>query len=233
MVVIGCKGLGSGDEDVESVKKYDKVWTKENSSTTDYLRFFDQFGTSKSVKTALVEMKISNAENSKAGLVFSLTENEDKTVNYYLLAAGADYQTDKPELYLSYYEGVQSADISKTTQSETQTTKETEIVALTEEAPATNLKVNSDGSMTFYAKVDVSNKDAISVKIGPAKDQLFDVTTAFTHKKVGAKDALGGIGAYGMLRPAGSAGSSVKTVNNYTVLESDPNRTLLAAEDAE
>lgn len=233
MVVIGCKGLGSGDEDVESVKKYDKVWTKENSSIADYLRFYDQFGTSKSVKTALVEMKISNAKNSKAGLVFSLTENENKTVNYYLLAAGADYQNGKPELYLSYYEGVQSADISKTTQSETQTTRETQIVALTEGSPATNLKVATDGSMTFYAKVDVSNKDAISVKIGPAKDQLFDVTEAFQHKKVGAKDALGGIGAYGMLRPTETAGNPVKTTNNYTVLESDPNRTLLAAEDAE
>ena len=45
MLVVGCKGLGSGDEDVESVKRYDKVWTKENSSDTQYLRFFDQFGT--------------------------------------------------------------------------------------------------------------------------------------------------------------------------------------------
>lgn len=234
MLVVGCKGLGSGDEDVESVKKYDKVWTKENTSTTEYLRFFDQFGISKSVKTALVEMKISNAKNSKAGLVFSLTENDDKTVNYYLLGAGADYNTGKPELYLSYYEGVDPTSISATSDSETQTTKETEIVKLTEESPATNLKVNAtDGSMTFYAKVDLTNKEAISVKIGPDKDQLFNVTDAFTHKKVGAKDALGGIGAYGMIRPTSVAGTNVKTTNNYTVLESDPNRTLLATEDAE
>lgn len=236
MLVVGCKGLGSGDEDVESVKKYDKVWTKENTSTTEYLRFFDQFGTSKKVKTALVEMKISNAKNSKAGLVFSLTENPDKTVNYYLLGAGADYQTGKPELYLSYYEGVQFADIGKSSNSEDQTTKETIIVDLTEEAPATHLKLNDDGSMTFYAMIDVTNIDAISVKIGPEKVQLFDVTAAFKHKKVGVTDALGGIGAYGMLRPVKSdaqAGTIVKTTNNYTVLESDPNRTLLAAEDAE
>lgn len=233
MLVVGCKGLGSGDEDVESVKKYDKVWTKENSSDKDYLRFFDQFGTSKSVKTALVEMKISNAKSSKAGLVFSLTENPDKTVNYYLLGAGADHASGKPELYLSYYEGVDPASISATSESETQTTKETIIVGLTENSPATNLTVNTDGSMTFYAKVDLTNKDAISVKIGPDKDQLFNVTTAFAHKKVGAKDALGGIGAYGMLRPTSASGTTVKTTNNYTVLESDPNRTLLAAEDAE
>lgn len=233
MLVVGCKGLGSGDEDVESVKKYDKVWTKENNSENDYLRFFDQFGTSKKVKTATVELKVGNAQNSKAGLVFSLNENDNGTVSFYVLGVGANYQTGTPEYYLDYYAALDPTALSQTTtgpQIGEATPKEVKKLGTLQ-----NVSVADDGSMTVFVKIDVTNPDAISVKLGPEVDNLGTSITTFAHKTYNptAADALGGIGAYGMLRPSSTAGQIVKTVNNYTVIESDPNRTLLAAEDAE
>ena len=231
MVVIGCKGLGSGDEDVESVKKYDKVWTKDNSSETEYLRFFEQFGTNKKVKTATVELKVGNAKNSRAGLVFGLNENEDKTVSFYVLGVGANATTGKPLYYLDYYAALNPAEMSKTTNSGSLGGNPVSLVGADNggivDFTDQNVKVAGDGSMSVVVKIDMNDKDAIKVSIGSTKDKMNTDITPFQHKVPGAKDALGGIGAYGMLRPAS------KTTNNYTVLESDPNRTLLAAEDAE
>ena len=236
MLVVGCKGLGSGDEDVESVKKYDKVWTKENSSGTQYLRFFDQFGTNKSVKTATVELKVGNAKNSRAGLVFGLNENDDKTVSFYVLGVGANATTGAPLYYLDYYAALNPADMSATTENDSFGATPVSIVG-GEEGIAyftdENVKVNEDGSMSVVVKIDMNDKSAIKVSIGSTKDKMNTEIPPFQHKVAGAKDALGGIGAYGMLRPTSVSGTSVKTTNNYTVLESDPNRTLLAAEDAE
>lgn len=236
MLVVGCKGLGSGDEDVESVKKYDKVWTKENSSGTQYLRFFDQFGTNKSVKTATVELKVGNAKNSRAGLVFGLNENDDKTVSFYVLGVGANATTGAPLYYLDYYAALNPADMSATTENASFGATPVSIVG-GEEGIAyftdKNVKVNEDGSMSVVVKIDMNDKSAIKVSIGSTKDKMNTDITPFQHKVAGAKDALGGIGAYGMLRPASNDGSIIKTTNNYTVLESDPSRTLLAAEDAE
>lgn len=232
MVVIGCKGLGSGDEDVESIKKYDKVWTKENSSGTDYLRFFDQFGNSKKVKTATVELKVGNAKNSKAGLVFSLNENANKTVSFYVLGVGRNYKTGTPEYYLDYYSALDPNALSQTTTGETLGTAiPEEIIELTS---VTESDVTVDGdAISVIVKIDVTDLKNISVKFGPKSDKMNVEIPVFAHKNLTATDALGGIGAYGMLRPVSSTGTVVKTTNNYTVLESDPNRTLLAAEDAE
>ncbi|MBO5730305.1 MAG: hypothetical protein J6R67_03835 [Treponema sp.] len=232
MLVVGCKGLGSGDEDVESVKKYDKVWTKENSSENDYLRFFDQFGTSKNVKTATVELKVGNAKNSKAGLVFSLNENDNKTVSFYVLGVGRNYATGTPEYYLDYYSALDPKALSQTTTGETLgTAKPEEIVKLTS---VSEKDVTVDGdAVSVIVKIDVTDPKAISVKFGPKADKMNVEIPTFEHKNLTATDALGGIGAYGMLRPSSTAGQIVKTVNNYTVIESDPNKTLLAAEDAE
>ena len=237
MVVIGCKGLGSGDEDVESVKKYDKVWTKDNSSETEYLRFFEQFGTNKKVKTATVELKVGNAKNSRAGLVFGLNENEDKTVSFYVLGVGANASSGAPLYYLDYYAALNPAEMSKTTNSGSLGGNSVSLVGADNNGIVyftdQNVKVANDGSMSVVVKIDMNDKNAIKVSIGSTKDKMNTEITPFQHKVAGAKDALGGIGAYGMLRPTSSAGTTVKTVNNYTVLESDPNRTLLAAEDAE
>lgn len=236
MVVIGCKGLGSGDEDVESVKKYDKVWTKDNSSETEYLRFFEQFGTSKKVKTATVELKVGNAKNSRAGLVFGLNENEDKSVSFYVLGVGANASSGAPLYYLDYYAALDPTAMSKTTANDSLGGTPVSLVGGAEGIAYftdQNVKVAGDGSMSVVVKIDMNDKNAIKVSIGSTKDKMNTEITPFQHKVQGAKDALGGIGAYGMLRPTSSAGTAVKTVNNYTVLESDPNRTLLAAEDAE
>lgn len=232
LLVVGCKGLSSGDEDVESVKKYDKVWTKDNSSGTDYLRFYDQFGTSKNVKSATVELKVSNAKNSKAGLVFSLNENDNKTVSFYVFGVGKNHLTGVPEYYLDYYSALDSKELSQTTTGETLgTATPVEIIGLT---PMETSDANIDGdAVSVVVKVDVSDLQKISVRFGPKSDEMKVTIPAFAHKAPGAKNALGGIGAYGMLRPVSTAGNTVKTVNNYTVLESDPARTLLAAEDAE
>ena len=233
MVVIGCKGLGSGDEDVESVKKYDKVWTKENSSTTDYLRFFEQFGTSKSVKTATVELKVGNAKNSKAGLVFSLNENDNKTVSFYVLGVGKNNTSGGLEYYLDYYSALDPNALSQSTTGETLgSARPDSIVGLTS---MTSSDVISDGdAVSVVVKVDVSDPQKISVRFGPKSDEMKVTVPPFAHKSLTAKNALGGIGAYGMLRKKEeSSNIAVKTTNNYTVLESDPNRTLLSAEDAE
>ena len=232
MLVVGCKGLGSGDEDVESVKKYDKVWTKENDSGTQYLRFFDQFGTNKDVKTATVELKVGNAKNSKAGLVFSLNENDNKTVSFYVLGVGRNYKTGTPEYYLDYYSALDPKALSQTTAGETLgTAKPEEIVKLTS---VSEKDVTVDGdAVSVIVKIDVTDPKAISVKFGPKADKMNVEIPTFEHKNLTATDALGGIGAYGMLRPSSTSGQIVKTVNNYTVIESDPNRTLLVAEDAE
>lgn len=237
MVVIGCKGLGSGDEDVESVKKYAKIWTKENSSGTDYLRFFEQFGTSKKVKTATVELKVSDAKNSRAGLVFGLNENEDKTVSFYVLGVGANASTGKPLYYLDYYAALDPTAMRKTTANDSLGGDPVSLVGADNDGfeyfTDSNVKVAGDGSMSVVVKIDMTDKTAIKVSIGSTKDKMNTDIAPFAHQVAGAKDAFGGIGAYGMLRPISPGGTPVTTINNYTVLESDPIPAWLAAEDAE
>ena len=173
MVVIGCKGLGSGDEDVESVKKYDKVWTKDNSSETEYLRFFEQFGTSKKVKTATVERKVGNDKNSRAGRVFGLNENEDKSVSFYVLGVGANASSGAPLYYLDYYAALDPTAMSKTTANDSLGGTPVSLVGGAEGIAYftdQNVKVAGDGSMSVVVKIDMNDKNAIKVSIGSTKD---------------------------------------------------------------
>lgn len=237
MVVIGCKGLGSGDEDVESVKKYAKIWPAENSSATNYRRFFEQFGLSKKVKTATVELKVSNAKESRAGLVFGLNENENNTVSFYVLGVGADNSSGDPLYYLDYYDALDPKAMSQSTSNDKLGSNPVSLVGADNDGieyfSDPNVKVAEDGSMSVVVQIDMADKSQIKVSIGSAQNKMMTEIDPFEHRDSGAKDALGGIGAYGMLRPTSSAATPVKTVNSYTVLESDPNRVFLAAEDAE
>lgn len=238
MLVVGCKGVSSGDTSAwtENGNKK-KVWEKTNSSTTEYLRAYEQFGTTTKPDTAEVKLTVGNAANSKAGLIFDLRKNDNDTLNYFVVGVGtqaANGQT--PEYYVSYYSGVTADSIAQTSSGEAAPKGNGTSVDVKENTPLNlqNLAVASDGSLTVYVLVETDKDDPTRITVsasatgGKSYTQLctFDLNTY----DAGADKIKGGIAAYAMLRPTESSGSSVSTKNTYEVLKPT---VIASAEDAE
>lgn len=224
MVVIGCKGVSSGDTDAwtENGNKK-KVWEKTNSSTTDYLRAYEQFGSTTKPDTAEVKLTVGNAANAKAGLIFGLKKNPNDTISYFVVGVGTQVSNQKtPEYYISYYDGVTPDSISQTSSGEAAPQGSGKVTDIKTNTPLSNFSVATDGSLTVYVKFAPKSGDAktIELKLGTAEDS-YTVTETITLNtyQPGAAKLDGGIAAYAMLRPAGAAGSSVSTTNTYEVIQ--------------
>ena len=232
MLVVGCKGVSSGDTSAwtENGNKK-KVWEKTNSSTTEYLRAYEQFGASTKPTAAEVKLTVGNAANSKAGLIFDLKKNENGTINYFVVGVGTQAANGTvPEYYISYYSGVTADSIAQTSSGEAAPKGSGQSKDVVPNTKLENFSLNEDGSLTVYVKF-AGTDDKIEVKLGSASDS-YTVTKeiTLTEYDVGAKKISGGIAAYAMLRPTKTSGTSVSTKNTYEVLQPT---TILAAEDAE
>lgn len=235
MLVVGCKGMSSGDEDVSKDGSKHIEWSKSNSSTTEYLRFGEQFGSSQKVTEAKIKVVTSSPQNGKAGILFGMTDQtveKNKTWNYYVLAIGQKISDpSKLEFYVDRYTGVNATDLSKSDQSEGPTTgQQKDVIKMTDVNMQkwSDYKQNQELTIFFDVKYDEETK-SYTIKFGQA-DTLLTETITVEHSD-NMTPAQGGIGAYGMLSKAKEEGSSKATKNVYDVISSKP--TLLAAEDAE
>lgn len=232
LFVVGC-GMSSGDEDV-SGNKYDKTWEKEND-TVKYLRFYEQFGTSKKVTYAKVKMTISNPEQARAGLIFGMNKNAEDSdlVDYFILGVGSFESLDGPGYYLDYHEGVDPEILSEESDAENLAASNVTTIKATDAFDTGVAPVmNSDGSMTVYASVDIDEDGKFTVSLGATKDNLPVIVANGLSLSAYDTDAdpaaPGGIGCYGMLFKA--TDDTVKTTNRYTVVDSKPAPTSLSAE---
>ncbi|MBO5117244.1 MAG: hypothetical protein J6B32_01890 [Spirochaetaceae bacterium] len=235
LFVVGC-GMSSGDEDV-SGSKYDKTWEKENN-TVNYLRFYEQFGTSKKVTYAKVKMTISNPEKSRAGLIFGMNKNAEDSdlVDYFILGVGSFDSLDGPGYYLDYHKGVDPEVLSAASGAENLDASDVTSIKATAAFDTAQAPVmGSDGSMTVYASVDIDEDGKFTVSLGATKDNLPVIVAnglaLSTYDTDADPAAPGGIGCYGMVFPGDTGtGTATKTTNRYTVVDSKPAPTSLSAE---
>lgn len=239
MLVVGCKGVSSGDTDawIENGNRK-KVWEKTNSSTTEYLRAYEQFGTTTKPKNAEVKLTVGNAANSKAGLIFDLKKNDNGTINYFVVGVGTQAADGKtPEYYISYYSGVTADSIAQTSSGEAAPQGNGKVETVVNNTKLNGIALAADGSLTAYVKFsstkdETSGKPIITVDIGSGTDKYGQNEQKIELNKYdsGAAEIDGGIAAYAMLRPTVNSGSSVSTTNTYEVIEPS---VIASAEDAE
>lgn len=232
---VGCAGLEGGNQDgLEKTKKYDLTWKEENDGTTQYTRFYKQFGSVETVSDALVEITAKKPENGWSGMVFGLTKNKEKneagnnTVNFFVLAMRT--YSGVPNYYLSYFPNVDPDDIQdKATFSD----DEIELIA-TQAIPSNfGFSVADDGSLTSYVRVTVSEEGEgtdLIVKAGADEENLYTVMTIDATEYMGEDidNAKAGIGAYGQIT-TGTAAEPKDVETRYYVIESTPARGQLVA----
>ena len=241
LLVVGCKGVSSGDTSAwtENTNKK-KVWEKTNSSGTEYLRAYEQFGSTTKPDEVEVKLTVGNAAKSKAGLIFDLRKNDNDTLNYFVVGVGTQAANGTtPEYYISYYSGVTADSIAQTSSGEAApqgsgTTKTIQNNRAFSEASVPGLSVAADGSLTVYLYVKADADDPTKIKVSASATGGVNYTELKTFDlndyDAGADKIKGGIAAYAMLRPTESSGSSVSTKNTYEVLKPT---VIASAEDAE
>lgn len=211
-LVMGCSGLGSGDESVEGNNK-EKHWKETNDSTTDYKRMFQSFGSSKSFTEAVITIDAKYPKNGWSGVLFGLTENNDKattgkdknTINFYNVSFRVS-EDDKIMYYTSYFANVDQDDFPKNTGESYG--NETVITNTKEVSTDAGLSVNPDGSLNLAVKVMWTQKEGTKVGTwdlyyGPS------VTQSTKHREIltsGSETAReiekGGLAAYGQISTA-------------------------------
>ena len=235
LLVVGCKGMSSGDEDVTKEGTKHIEWDKSNPSTTEYLRMGEQFGSSQKVTEAKIKVVTSSPQNGKAGILFGMTDQtveKNKTWNYYVLGIGQKISdSSKLEYYIDRYTGVKAEDLSKSDQSEGPTTgNKVEIQAMTDVNMTTWTGYQPGKELTVFFDISYDEETKkYTIKFGQSETLLTETVTV-THTD-STTAGQGGIGAYGMLSKAVAEGSPKTTKNVYDVVSSKP--TVLAAEDAE
>ena len=238
MLVVGCKGVSSGDTSAWTENgNRKKVWEKTNSSTEEYLRAYEQFGATTKPTAAEVKLTVGNAANSKAGLIFDLRKNDNDTINYFVVGVGTQAANgETPEYYISYYSGVTADSIAQTSSGEAAPKGNGKSVDVKGNTPLAlqNLEVASDGSLTVYLFVESDKDDSTKIKVSASATGGKNYTELHTFDlndyDSGADKIKGGIAAYGMLRPTKTSGTSVSTKNTYEVLQPT---VVASAEDAE
>lgn len=247
--VVGCKQPdSSGDPDWTVNETKQKVWKKTNTSATQFARAFEQFGTVKTVKEAVVKLTVGDMSASKAGLVFAYDDysTDGAKKKYFLLGIGGyryGVGTDKGEYFLSYYENVELAALSGSYDSENPTGTHYSCI---DNTPITKPVTLIGKGMSLYASISEVDKKGsntvkiVTVKLGNSvsndKKTVEGVVVEFTFE-IGdgadnqdldekaqkflknMKTIKGGIGAYGMVTKA--AGGEKSTENKYEVLYTD------------
>ena len=246
-LVMGCKSDSSGDSDWTINEKSTKQWEKTNSSETQYARAFEQFGTTKGHDKAIVKLTVGDMTASKAGLVFAYDDfTIDKTGKKYFLLGVGGYGyaqgTNNGEYFLSYYENVKLDNLSGSFDSETPSGSQqyslfgnskigkpvsilgpgmTVYVSVSEtavegtEAKKVTIEIGSDYDASSKK---ISDPMTLEFQIGAVannKDSSFSEDVKAKLKTIGS--IKGGIGAYGMVTRATSAGAKSST-NKYEVI---------------
>lgn len=228
MVVIGCKGLEGGDTESLTVDtNKEKRWEGKNTSTTEFVRYYSQFGSSNSVTEATVEITANYPENGWSGFVFGLEKNatDNKKSNFYVLAIKISEK--KAYYYLSKFTGVVPAEVAAST---AQTLPgEEEIVGVTEIPSSLGISATSPlkACVKFVLEEGSNGTNQYRLMAGPRAETLYDVGSPIPTAATGC-----GIGAYGQLTTAKTAGTAIVADTTIKVLSSKPSN-LLAAEDAE
>lgn len=249
LLVVGCKQPdSSGDPDWTVNETKQKVWKKTNTSTTQIARAFEQFGTTKNVKNAVVKLTVGDMSASKAGLVFAYNDytTDGAKKKYFLLGIGGyryGVGTNNGEYYLSYYENVELKSLSGSYDSENPSGTHYTCVNNTQISNA--VTVTGKG-MTLYASVAEVAKEGdnatkvVTINLGnsvstdkksvenPIVTFSFEIGPNANNSRLAleAQNFLkslttiqGGIGAYGMVTKA--AGGEKSSENKYEVLYTD------------
>lgn len=254
--VMGCSGIGSGNEDAQKEDKYTWVWAgpksgdvypdKENT-TVNYERFFEQFGsTNYTMESGIVHIKMKYPQFGKAGVVFGLneagTEDSDgkKNVNFYVFGIGQKKGGTKLEYYVDYYQAIGRTAMSSASSSDT---------VANGVDPLWSYKIGDDLMHTvenfsgfvannpedIYVQI-IYNEDTGNYKInaGPDARALTSIQLELpAHSTITrASDAEGRVGVYGMLtKKDGDATPKVNTT--YTLLKDglETSGAFLAAEE--
>jgi hypothetical protein len=228
MLVVGCKGLGGGDTESLTVDtNKEKRWEGKNTSTTEFVRYYKQFGTAKNVTEAVIEISAKYPENGWSGFVFGLEQNAtDKTKSdFYVLAIKTS--GNKPYYYLSKFTGVNPDDVAAS--KDQALTGEEEIIPPT--LIPEELGITGDAPLKAYVSFVLESGDNGTMQYrlmaGPREKTLYDVGEPIPTAATGC-----GIGAYGQLTTAKTEGTAIVSDTTIKVLSSTP-KSLLAAEDAE
>lgn len=238
-LVMGCKGLGSGDENVTKEGNKKLTWSKqgdittalENTSEENYLRFFQQFGTgSYKINTASFKLDMKYTDGGKTGIVFGLDKNsvggKDK-VSYYVFGIGQKKDSDgQLEYFVDYYESIDVTSITTSSDSEGPTGATSKSVV-----PMTNISADKfpsyekNGELTVYIDLTYNEDDQnYKIELGPKSNNLSVEFTTAAHDSIAPSvEPKGRIGAYGMIPPG------KKGLNTYEVLKNSP--FILAAEE--
>ncbi len=255
-LVMGCKGLGSGNEDAQKEDKYTWVWAgqksgdvypdKENNST-NYERFFEQFGsTSYTVKEGIVHINMKYPQFGKAGVVFGLNEaatsdsEGKKNVNFYVFGIGQKKGGTQLEYYVDYYEAISRTALSTASASDT---------VANGVSPRWSYKVGNTEMFTvesfpgfvannpedIYVQIKYNEVGGnYSIEAGPADRSLSSIKLELpAHSTItGASNAAGRIGVYGMLtKKDGDTTPKVNTTYNLLRDGLEITGTFLAAEE--
>lgn len=229
LLVVGCKGMGGGDTESLTVDtNKEKRWQGTNSSTTEFVRYYKQFGSSDKVTEATIEITAQYPENGWSGFVFGLEKNaQDKTKSdFYVL--GIKTSNTVPHYYLSKFEGVNPDEVAAS--KATTLPGETEIIR-PDPIPEAEKIVASKSPLKvcvkFVLEEGQNGTKQYKLMAGPRAETLYNVGDPIPTAAAGC-----GIGAYGQLTKAKTEGTAIVADTTIKVLSSKPTN-LLAAEDAE
>ena len=175
LLVVGCKQPdSSGDPDWTVNESKQKVWKKTNNSATQFARAFEQFGTVKNVKEAVVKLTVGDMSASKAGLVFAYNDysKDGAKKKYFLLGIGGHgygVGTNKGEYFLSYYENVELAALSGSYDNENPTGTHYSCI---DNTPINQPVTVTGTGMSLYASISEVDKEGsntvkiVTVKLG-------------------------------------------------------------------
>jgi hypothetical protein len=255
-LVMGCKGLGSGNEDAQKEDKYTWVWAGQKSgdvypdkenNTTNYERFFEQFGsTNYTLESGIVHINMKYPQFGKAGVVFGLNEaatkdSEDKNnVNFYVFGIGQKKGGTQLEYYVDYYQAISRTALSTASASETVANGVTPIWSY--EVDSTDMFLVesfpgfvADNPEDIYVQITYNEDDGnYSIKAGPGERALTSINLELpSHATITrATEATGRVGVYGMLTKKDGA-TTPKVNTTYKLLRDglETTGTFLAAEE--
>ncbi len=249
LLVVGCKQPdSSGDPDWAVNDTRQKVWKKSNTSATQFARAFEQFGTTKNVKEAVVKLTVGDMSASKAGLVFAYNDytTDGAKKKYFLLGIGGygySVGTNNGEYFLSYYENVELAALSGSYDNQNPTGTHYPCINNTRigrPVTVTGKGVSLYASVSETAKEGDNTTKVVTINLGnavsadkksvenPVVTLSFEIGSNANNPDLDndAQDFLrglstiqGGIGAYGMVTKA--VGGEKSTENKYEVLYTD------------
>jgi len=220
--------MGGGDTESLTVDtNKEKRWEGKNTSTTEYVRYYKQFGSSDKVTEATIEITAQYPENGWSGFVFGLEKNarDNTKSDFYVL--GLKTSNKVPYYYLSKFEGVNPDEVAA---SKEQTLSGEEVIVDVSPIPNAEDVVASTAPLKVYVKFTLEkgeSENSYKLMVGPRAETLFDMGEPIPTDATGC-----GIGAYGQLTTAKTEGTAIVSDTTIKVLSSKPSN-LLAAEDAE